>query len=162
MELDFVDESFFWTPEQPNLFYVDFKLFDGGREADTAHTRFGLRKISVDGSGNVCLNGRKLYQRLILDQGYWPESGLTPPSADAVKEDILLAKEMGFNGARKHQKLEDPYFYYYAEELGFLTWCEMPSAYQFNAGEIAAQTREWQEILATAQTLHSNICLCAA
>lgn len=94
MELDFVDESFFWTPEQPNLFYVDFKLFDGGREADTAHTRFGLRKISVDGSGNVCLNGRKLYQRLILDQGYWPESGLTPPSADAVKEDILLAKEM--------------------------------------------------------------------
>lgn len=158
MELDFVDESFFWTPEQPNLFYVDFKLFDGGREADTAHTRFGLRKISVDGSGNVCLNGRKLYQRLILDQGYWPESGLTPPSADAVKEDILLAKEMGFNGARKHQKLEDPYFYYYAEELGFLTWCEMPSAYQFNAGEIAAQTREWQEILATAQNFTSNIC----
>ena len=63
----------------------------------------------MDGSGNVCLNGRKLYQRLILDQGYWPESGLTPPSADAVKEDILLAKEMGFNGARKHQKLEEPY-----------------------------------------------------
>lgn len=132
----------------------------GAGKRNTAHTRFGLRKISVDGSGNVCLNGRKLYQRLILDQGYWPESGLTPPSADAVKEDILLAKEMGFNGARKHQKLEDPYFYYYAEELGFLT-CRNAVRLPIQCGEIAAQTREWPEILQRRKTYFKYL-LCAA
>lgn len=158
MESDFVDEAFYWTPERPNLFYADFKLFRQGRCVDTAHTRFGMRKISVDEGGYICLNNRRLYQRLILDQGYWKESGLTPPSAEAVKKDIELAKAMGYNGARKHQKFEDPYFYYYAEELGFLTWCEMPSAYNFNADETAALTKEWQEILSVARNFTSNIC----
>ncbi len=158
MELDFVDESFYWTPEEPNLFYADFRLYKDGICVDTAHTRFGMRKISVDADGQICLNNKRLYQRLILDQGYWKESGLTPPSAEALKKDIELSKKMGFNGARKHQKLEDPYFYYYAEELGFLTWCEMPSAYNFNADEAAAVTGEWQEILRVARNFTSTIC----
>lgn len=158
MELDFVDESFFWTPENPNLFYVDFRLFTGNRCVDVAHTRFGMRKVSVDNAGNICLNNRKLYQRLILDQGYWDESGITPPSAESLKQDIELSKAMGYNGARKHQKFEDPYFYYYADELGFLTWCEMPSAYNFNATEVAAITNEWQEIVAVARNFTSTVC----
>ena len=158
MELDFVDESFYWSPEQPNLFYVDFRLYKDGKKIDEAHTRFGMRKISVDEGGNICLNNAPLYQRLILDQGYWNESGLTPPSVEALKKDILLSKEMGFNGARKHQKFEDPYFYYYAEELGFLTWCEMPSGYNYNAEEVFAITKEWQEILSQAKNFTSNIC----
>lgn len=158
MEPDFVDESFFWTPESPNLFYVDFRLFRKGRGVDAAHTRFGMRKISIDEGGQICLNNLRLYQRLILDQGYWKESGITPPSAEALKKDIELAKAMGFNGARKHQKFEDPYFYYYAEELGFLTWCEMPSAYNFNSDEAALVAKEWQEILSAARNFTSNIC----
>ena len=158
MESDFVDESFYWTPDHPNLFYVDFRLYKDGKCVDEAHTRFGMRKISVDADGQICLNNVRLYQRLILDQGYWKESGITPPSAEALKKDIELSKQMGYNGARKHQKFEDPYFYYYAEELGFLTWCEMPSAYNFNADEVAAITKEWQEILSVARNFTSNIC----
>ncbi|MBQ2713315.1 MAG: glycoside hydrolase family 2 [Clostridia bacterium] len=158
MELDFVDESTYWTPENPNLYYVDFRLFKDGNEVDLAHTRFGMRKVSIDEQGKVCLNNRMLYQRLILDQGYWAESGITPPSVEAVKNDIDLAKAMGFNGARKHQKFEDPYFYWYAEEAGFLTWCEMPSAYNFNSREIYWQSMEWQEILSVARNFTSVIC----
>lgn len=158
MENDFADESFFWTIEHPNLFNVVFRLFKDGKLLDEAKTRFGLRKISIDGSGNVCLNNSKIYQKLILDQGYFKESGITAPSIEAIKRDILLSKAMGFNGARKHQKIEDPYYYYYAEELGFLTWCEMPSAFNFNDEEIKHITREWQDILQTAKNFTSNIC----
>ena len=66
-------------------------------------------------------------------------------------------KDAGFNGARKHQKLEDPYFYYYADELGLLTWCEMPSAYNFNSDEVAYLTKEWQEIVNSAKKFTSVV-----
>ena len=158
MENDFVGENMYWWIDHPNLIYVDFKLLKDSKVIDLAHTRFGMRKIEVDEFGNVCLNNNKVYQRLILDQGYWPETGLTPPSHVAIKEDIELAKKMGFNGARKHEKFEDPYFYYYAEELGFLTWCEMPSAYNFNEDEIYAISTQWQEILSVARNFTSVIC----
>ncbi len=147
-----------WSVENPNLISVDFTLYAKSMAVDVAHTRLGMRKIHIDEKGTICLNNKPLYQRLILDQGYWEESGLTPPSAEALKKDIELAKAMGFNGARKHQKFEDPYFYYYAEELGFLTWCEMPSALTFCEEEVASVTREWQEILTVAKNFTSNIC----
>ena len=154
---DYTDD-YSWSPENPRLLYVDFALYKGGKQIDLAHTRIGMRKISVDEHGKICLNNRPYYQRLVLDQGYWQESGLTPPSAEALRKDIELAKAMGFNGARKHQKLEDPYFCYYAEELGFLTWCEMPSAYRFCAEEAAAITKEWQEIVKAGRNCTSNVC----
>lgn len=161
--IDFADNAFdfnglLWSVENPNLIAVDFTLYAKGAEVDRAHTRLGMRKIHIDEKGNICLNNKPLYQRLILDQGYWEESGLTPPSAEALKKDIELAKAMGFNGARKHQKFEDPYFYYYAEELGFFTWCEMPSALTFCEEEVAAITREWQEILSVAKNFTSILC----
>lgn len=148
-------EMLWWT-DKPNLINVEFKLLKGVEVCDSARTRIGLRKISIEG-GKICLNDRELYQRLILDQGYWEESGLTPPSAEALKRDIELSKAMGFNGARKHQKLEDPYYYYYAEELGFLVWAEMPSGYTFCDREIKAITREWQEIIEVAKNFTSVI-----
>ena len=153
-----VDELHYWSPEYPNLYSVDFTLYAKGKVADVVHTRFGMRKIGTDVDGRVRLNDRPYYQRLILDQGYWKESGLTPPSAEALRRDITLAKAMGFNGARKHQKFEDPYFYYYAEEMGFLAWCEMPSAYRFCVEEIAAVSAQWQEIVAEAQNFTSVVC----
>ncbi len=161
--IDFADNAFgfnglLWSVENPNLIAVVFTLYAKGAEVDRAHTRLGMRKIHIDEKGNICLNNKPLYQRLILDQGYWEESGLTPPSSEALKRDIELAKAMGFNGARKHQKFEDPYFYYYAEELGFLTWCEMPSALTFCEEEIAAVSREWQEILSVAKNFTSILC----
>lgn len=157
MEQNFVDANYAWSPEHPNLFDVEFKLYCKGACTDRARTRFGLRKIALDGN-QISLNNGKLYQRLILDQGYWAESGLTPPSAEALKKDIELAMAMGFNGARKHQKWEDPYFYYYAEELGFLTWCEMPSAYNFCAEEMARLSAEWRDIVAEARNFTSIVC----
>lgn len=156
-EYDFVDESFWWTPEQPNLFYLDIELFVGEKLADVAHTRFGMRKVSVS-DGKILLNNKPYYQRLILDQGYYHESGLTPSSVEEIKNDIVLSKKMGFNGARKHQKFEDPYFFYYAEELGFLTWCEMPSAYNFNAEEMRGIINEWQDIVDVAKNFTSVVC----
>lgn len=83
---------------------------------------------------------------------------MTPPSAEVLKNDIEQSKAMGFNGARKHQKFEDPYYYYYAEELGFLTWCEMPSAYKFCAEEVQAIVSEWTAIVREARNFTSNIC----
>lgn len=157
MEPDFVDTSYAWTPDNPVLFHTVFRLFFKGKCVDEAQTRFGLRKISADGN-RVCLNNAPIYQRLILDQGYWDESGLTAPSVEAIKKDIQLALSMGFNGARKHQKFEDPYFYYYAEELGFLTWCEMPSAYHFCSEEIKRISAEWYEIVTVARNFTSVIC----
>ena len=145
-----------WWVDKPNLINVDYVLYKDGKVCDNAHARIGLRKISIE-NGKICLNGRPLYQRLILDQGYWNESGLTPPSAEALKKDIELSKAMGFNGARKHQKLEDPYYYYYAEELGFLVWAEMPSAYTFCDKEVKAITQEWQEIVNAAKNFTSVI-----
>ncbi len=145
-----------WWVDKPNLINVDYVLYKNGKVCDSAHARIGLRKISVE-NGKIYLNDRPLFQRLILDQGYWIESGLTPPSVEALKKDIELSKAMGFNGARKHQKLEDPYFYYYAEELGFLVWAEMPSAYTFCDREVKAITAEWQEIVNVAKNFTSVI-----
>ena len=151
-------DGYDWSPEHPRLVHVDYALYAGDALVDLAHTRFGMRKISVDDHGKICLNGRPYYQRLVLDQGYWKQSGITPPSAAALKTDIELAKAMGFNGARKHQKTEDPYYCYYAEELGFLTWCEMPSAYRYNAREATNLATQWAEIVATARNCTSNVC----
>ena len=157
MELNFVDEVTYWAPEHPNLFYVDITLFNKGVCQDTVHTRFGMRKISITDDGRVLLNNKPLYQRLILDQGYWKDSGLTPPSVEAIKADIEFTKAAGFNGARKHQKFEDPYYYYLADELGLLTWCEMPSSYNFNTDEVSYVTKEWQEIVNTAKKFSSIV-----
>lgn len=120
-----------WSPETPNLYDIEYKILKENRVLDSFTSRFGMRKISVDQNGNICLNNCPYRQKLILDQGYFDDGGLTPASIDDLKKSILLMKEMGFNGARKHQKIEDPYFYYYADELGFLTWLEMPSGYEF-------------------------------
>ena len=152
-----VRADYAWSPARPALFQAALRLFQDGNCVDEAVTRFGLRKISAEG-GKIYLNGEPLYQRLILDQGYWRESGLTPPSAEALKQDIELARAMGFNGARKHQKFEDPYFYYYAEELGYLVWCEMPSAYDFCADEIENLSAQWLGIVRAARGFTSIVC----
>ena len=65
---------------------------------------------------------RQVYQRLILDQGYWPDSLLTPPSDEALRQDVQYTLDFGYNGARKHQKLEDPRYYYWADKMGLLVW----------------------------------------
>ena len=120
-------QGFFpWSPEHPALYDVDIALSSG----DRVGTYFGMRSIEVK-DGWVLLNKHPLYQRLVLDQGYWPDTLLTPPSDDAIKADIEWTKKFGYNGARKHQKLEDPRYYYWADRLGLIVWGEIPSAYEY-------------------------------
>jgi beta-galactosidase/beta-glucuronidase len=83
----------------------------------------------------------------VLDQGYWRESGLTAPNDDAIRRDVELVKELGFNGVRKHQKIEDPRFLYWADRLGLLVWEEMPSAYAFDPRTVIRMSRQWTEAI---------------
>jgi len=136
-----------WSPEEPNLHDLRVELLDAeGLTLDVVDGYFGMRKIEVRG-GRVFLNDRPLYQRLILDQGYFPDGILTAPTDDDLRGDIELAKEMGFNGARKHQKVEDPRWLYWADRLGFLVWGEMANAYQYSPDYVRRITSEWQEAI---------------
>lgn len=125
-----LDSIHLWQPGQPALYDVEVTLLKNGVAEDHVRTYFGMRKVEV-WDGKVYLNNSPLYQRLVLDQGYWPESLLTPPSDDAIRRDIELTLQLGYNGARKHQKVEDPRYYYWADKLGLLVWGEVPSAYDF-------------------------------
>jgi beta-galactosidase/beta-glucuronidase len=84
---------------------------------------------------------------MVLDQGYWPESLLTPPSDEAIQYDIRMTKELGFNGARKHQKVEDPRYLYWADRMGLLVSGEMANAYLYDEGYVARFTKEWLEVV---------------
>jgi beta-galactosidase/beta-glucuronidase len=137
-----------WSPEDPNLYDLRLELLDEtGRVLDTVESYFGMRKIEVK-DGKVLLNDRPLYQRLVLDQGYFPKGILTAPSDDDLRRDVELAKEMGFNGARKHQKVEDPRWLYWADTLGLLVWGEMANACEYTPDYVSRMTAEWQEALA--------------
>lgn len=136
----------FWSFRNPALYDVELSIYDNGKLTDTVGSYFGLREITVR-NGKLMLNGESFYSKLILDQGYWKESGMTPPSEQSIVEDIRLAKEMGFNGARKHQKNEDERFYYYADIMGFLIWCEMPSFYWFSDEAVKNISAEWLDIV---------------
>ena len=96
---------------------------------------------------DILLNGRPLYQRLILDQGYWGPSHLTPPSEEALIEDIDKIHALGYNGLRKHQKTEDERFLYWCDVKGMLVWSEVASAYQFSDYAVEEFSREWMEIV---------------
>ncbi len=134
-----------WSPENPVLIDVTIEIIQDG-EHDKVETYFGMRSIGVK-DGIFMLNEQPYYQRLILDQGYWTESLLTPPSDEAIIKDIQLTKDMGFNGSRKHQKIEDPRFYYWADKLGLIVWGELPSSYQFNDTAIKNSTQEMIEFV---------------
>ncbi|GGG06906.1 beta-glucuronidase [Paenibacillus albidus] len=135
-----------WSPQNPNLFDVEFVLCQNGEQVDRVHSYFGMRKISIE-NGQILLNNEPLYQRLILDQGYWPESHLTPPSEEALIEDIDKIFAMGYNGVRKHMKVEDSRFLYWCDVKGMLVWSEMAAAFEFNDQAVVRFTREWMEVL---------------
>ncbi|MFN7936272.1 MAG: glycoside hydrolase family 2 TIM barrel-domain containing protein [Bryobacteraceae bacterium] len=135
-----------WNVNQPNLYDVTFELMQGGAVLDTVKSYYGYRQVTSE-HGRVYINGRPTYLKMVLDQGYWPESTITPPSEEAIKFDIQVTKDMGFNGARKHQKVEDPRYLYWADRMGFLVSGETANAYLFDEDYVARFTREWMEIV---------------
>ena len=135
-----------WTPERPNLYDVEFRLIKEGETFDAVGSYFAMREIRIDGR-HILLNSYPLYQRLLLDQGYWKDSHLTPPSEEALIEDIDKIRAMGYNGVRKHQKVEDERFLYWCDVKGLLLWSEMAAAYRYSDNAVAEFTAEWVEIL---------------
>lgn len=135
-----------WSPENPHLYDLEFRILQGDAVVDEVSTYVGMRKISVQ-DGKVYLNNAPYYLRMVLDQGYWPEGIYTAPTVEAIRRDVELTKAFGFNGARKHQKIEDPYYYYYCDHIGLLTWCEMPAAYEYDEDVAANLTAEWQRVV---------------
>lgn len=136
-----------WSPSSPTVIEVLIELRDQeDMVLDTVYSYTALRTIAVQGDRFI-LNGRPLLLRLVLDQGYWPETGLTAPDDEAILNDVLLAKRMGFNGVRKHQKIEDPRYLYWADRAGLLVWEEMPSAYRYTTRSIERVTREWMDVI---------------
>jgi beta-galactosidase/beta-glucuronidase len=121
-------------------------LKQDGQPIDTVYSYFGMRSIRIVGD-QILLNHTPLYQRLLLDQGYWSETHLTPPSEEALLEDIDKTLALGFNGVRKHQKLEDPRYLYWCDRKGLLVWSEMPSTYEFGDDAVERFTNEWMAIV---------------
>lgn len=134
-----------WSPDNPNLYYVVYRLYNNGVLCDEVFSYFGVRKIET--TNKILLNENEIYLKMILDQGYWDKSHLTIPSVDAIEKDIEIVKKYGFNGIRKHQKIEDERFLYYCDMKGILVFCEMPSMYEFNDESITAFTNEWMKVI---------------
>ena len=145
-----VDAVRAWSPDDPALYDLTAEVLSPrGQVLDTVHGAVGFRTLAIDGD-EWLLNGAPLRQRLLLDQGYWPESLLTPPSDEAMLSDLRFVKGAGFNGVRKHQKIEDPRFLWHADRLGVLVWEELPSPFGIARveGKLAEDAvTEWTEAI---------------
>lgn len=146
---------FVWRPRHPVLLEATITVTPcvdaapsaaGGPEEDAVLSYCAIRSVGVD-EGRFLLNDRPYQLRLALDQGYWPESGLTAPSLDALRRDVELVKQLGLNGVRKHQKVEDPRWLALCDELGVLVWEELPSAYAHHHDLAATLAHEWSEVI---------------
>jgi len=126
---------------------LKFTLSSGSEKIDEMKSYFGLRNIVIDGR-RILINGKPVFQRLVLDQGFYPDGLWTAPSDEALKHDIEMCMACGYNGARLHQKVFEPRFMYWADRLGYMVWGEYPNAGYNNQREgFSAVVNEWTEIL---------------
>ncbi len=138
-----IPEIYEWNMETPNLY--DLKLTFG---SDEVASYFGLRDIEYK-DNKTYLNGKSIFQRLILDQGFYPDGIYTAPSDEELVNDILRSKAMGYNGARLHQKVFEPRFLYHCDKLGYIVWGEHANWGMEHSGDIpySAFLQEWLEII---------------
>ena len=119
-----------WSPDEPNLYDLDITLDEGGKEVDKVSGYFGMRKFSrgmVNGHPAILLNNKPLYMYGPLDQGWWPDGLLTPPSYEAMVYDLRVMKDFGMNMVRKHIKLENDLWFEWCDRNGLVVWQDMPS-----------------------------------
>ncbi len=135
-----------WSPERPALYDLTIELIGAnGQVVDKVESYFGQRKVSHH-DGRIYLNNEPYYLKMILDQGYWQDGILTPPSDEAMQYDIRMTKAFGFNGSRKHQKVEDPRWLYHCDKMGLIVWGEMANAFDIYTDDYVARfTEEWQQ-----------------
>ena len=128
-----------WSPDQPQLYDLTVQVKRGGQTVDHVSSYFALRKVEVakakDGFNRLFLNGKPLFHYGPLDQGWWPDGLHTPPSDEAMRYDLDMLKEMGFNMIRKHVKVEPRRYYYHCDKMGFLVWQDMPSGDKYIGGQ---------------------------
>jgi hypothetical protein len=152
-----------WSPDDPHLYDLRFEIVHAdGETVDQLDSYAGLRSITIDGQA-IRLNGDVVFQRLVLDQGYYPDGLMTAPDDDALRRDIELAQAAGFNGARLHQKVFEERFLYHADRLGYLVWGEFAD---WGAGNIGPRhdhhrhnpefITQWLEVL---QRDYSHPCI---
>ncbi|MBQ9558889.1 MAG: beta-glucuronidase [Bacteroidaceae bacterium] len=144
-----VKKAKLWSPESPFLYDLRYTVRDAqGQVVDEVTSYVGMRKVHVQ-DGYFCLNNQPYFQRLVLDQGFYPDGIWTAPSDEALRRDIELAKAVGFNGARLHQKAFEERYYYWADRLGYLTWGEQASWGLDENSDLSARNflSEWTELL---------------
>lgn len=139
-------EAHLWDVEHPDLYDITISCCTPEGVQDTVMTYAAFRTVQWDRQG-MKVNGTVRALKLVLDQGYWPHSGYSAPSAQAFADDILLMKQMGFNGCRKHMKYEDPRFYHQADVLGFYVWEEAPAFYEFSSSSARQFSSELRQII---------------
>ena len=147
-----------WSPDTPKLYPITVSL----AKADGVKSYFAMRKISIgkDAKGitRMLLNDKFVFQHGPLDQGFWPDGLYTAPTDAALKYDVEVMKQMGFNALRKHVKVEPWRFYYHCDRLGILVWQDMPNGEANKNDESKADyEREWKEIIEDFQFFPSII-----
>ncbi len=143
---DFVNERIY-RADHPFLF--DLQVYLKDKEGKVLHhisSYFGMREVKTE-NGRFLINGAPVYLKLVLNQGYYPGGLLTAPSVEDMEKDIDMMMEMGFNGCRIHQKVEDPYFLYLCDRKGFYLFQECASSYGFDKDEQRRLMNEWIEIV---------------
>jgi len=138
-------EELLWSPESPNLIDAVVRL-ESANGSDAVASYLGMRSVAADGTAFL-LNDRPVKLRAVLAQNYWPESHLAAPSAGALRREVELIRELGFNTARVHQKAEDPRFLYWADRLGLMVWAETASAYAFDRRAVTNLVSEWTSLV---------------
>lgn len=120
-----------WSPESPYLYDIIVEIKRNDIILDKVESYFGMRKISLSEDSNgikrLELNNKEFFQYGTLDQGYWPDGLYTAPTDEALRYDIKITKELGFNFIRKHVKVEPARWYYYCDTIGILVWQDMPN-----------------------------------
>jgi len=141
--IDAARADMLWSPEHPQLIQASVELMQGTQIIDRVSSYTAMRSVAVDRQ-HFLLNGRPYPLKMVLDQGYWPDT-LMSGTDEQLRRDVELTRLLGFNGARKHQKIEDPRYLYWCDVLGLLVWGELPSAYTFSTQAAQRLTREWIE-----------------
>ena len=118
-----LSEIHLWAAGEPNLYDLEILLLKDNECIDKVDSYFGLRSVSLNNNA-ICINGKPVFQRLVLDQGFYPEGVYTAPTDEALKNDIEISMGLGFNGARMHEKMFEQRFIYWADKLGYLVWGE--------------------------------------
>ena len=147
----------YWTPECPNIYDLKITLLKNSDVVEEIGSYFGFRSFHAN-KNCLLLNNNPVYLKLVLHQGYYRDGGLSAPNTEALLNDLKLAKDLGFNGIRMHQKIEDERFYYYADVLGMMIWCEMPSPYEFKDTTIDNLMVEWLDVVKQNYN-HPSICV---